>query len=297
MTLEEKIAMANQVRSRDRFGPVSPEELAALPSTETELWIETANGCEIHVFEERPDTLPPKAALLLNFHGGGFIKERTDRDRRYCCTLMERLNCLVWDVDYCLAPEKAFPAAVHESYGIAEYAFDHAEELGVDPEKIILAGHSAGGNLVAAACIQNAETHKLRPCCVLMEYFPVDNTVNPIDRLSPELKQDSFWVKRSATEKLYTDFYVGDADPAQPLCSPIKAGEAALSTFPDCLILSAGEDSLRDDTEAFALRLIKAGVCVTAQRIPEAMHGFTTNRTPGWERALDAHCKFFREHL
>lgn len=297
MTLEEKIAMANQVRSRDRFGPVSPEELAALPGTETELWIETANGCEIHVFEERPDTLPPKAALLLNFHGGGFIKERTDRDRRYCCTLMERLNCLVWDVDYCLAPEKAFPAAVHESYGIAEYAFDHAEELGVDPEKIILAGHSAGGNLVAAACIQNAETHKLRPCCVLMEYFPVDNTVNPIDRLSPELKQDSFWVKRSATEKLYTDFYVGDADPAQPLCSPIKAGEAALSTFPDCLILSAGEDSLRDDTEAFALRLIKAGVCVTAQRIPEAMHGFTTNQTPGWERALDAHCKFFREHL
>ena len=63
MTLEEKIAMANQVRSRDRFGPVSPEELAALPGTETELWIETANGCEIHVFEERPDTLPTKAAL------------------------------------------------------------------------------------------------------------------------------------------------------------------------------------------------------------------------------------------
>lgn len=49
--------------------------------------------------------------------------------------------------------------------------------------------------------------------------------------------------------------------------------------------------------EAFALRLIKAGVCVTAQRIPEAMHGFTTNRTPGWERALKKHIQFFREHL
>ena len=65
----------------------------------------------------------------------------------------------------------------------------------------------------------------------------------------------------------------------------------------DVLILSAGEDSLREDTEAFALRLIKAGVCVTAQRIPEAMHGFTTNRTPGWERALKKHIQFFREHL
>ena len=137
----------------------------------------------------------------------------------------------------------------------------------------------------------------LHPCCALLEYFPVDNTVDPIDRLSPELRADPFWVKRAQTEKLYTDFYVGDADPADPLCSPLKADETALAAFPDFLILSAGEDSLRNDTEAFALRLIKAGICVTAQRIPEAMHGFTTNRTPGWERALEAHCKFFRQHL
>lgn len=58
-----------------------------------------------------------------------------------------------------------------------------------------------------------------------------------------------------------------------------------------------GEDSLRDDTEAFGMRLAKAGVCVTMQRITEAMHGFTTNRTPGWERALDRQYKFFQEHL
>ena len=90
---------------------------------------------------------------------------------------------------------------------------------------------------------------------------------------------------------------MGDADPAQPLCSPLNAADEALASFPDSLILSAGEDSLREDVEAFVLRLVKAGVCVTAQRIPEAMHGFTTNRTPGWERALALHCKFFRQHL
>ena len=234
---------------------------------------------------------------MLNFHGGGFIKGRTDRDRRYCCTIMERLNALVWDVDYCVAPEAPFPAAVEETYGIIAYAFDHAEKLGVDPAKIILAGHSAGGNLVAAACLKNAETHRLHPCCVLMEYFPTDNTVDPLRRLSPELQKDPFWAKRAETEKLYTDFYVGKADPADPLCSPAKAADEALASFPDSLILSAGEDSLREDVEAFVLRLVKAGVCVTAQRIPEAMHGFTTNRTPGWERALALHCKFFRQHL
>ena len=158
MTLEEKIAMAQTIRSRDRFGPVSPEELAALPGTETEIHIPVEGGRTVHVYEERPDGLPAKAALVLNFHGGGFIKGRTDRDRRYCCTIMERLNALVWDVDYCVAPEAPFPAAVEETYGIIAYAFDHAEKLGVDPAKIILAGHSAGGNLVAAACLKNAES-------------------------------------------------------------------------------------------------------------------------------------------
>lgn len=153
--------------------------------------------------------------------------------------------------DYCLAPEQAFPAAVEETYGIIAYAFDHAEELGIDPQKIVLAGHSAGGNLVAAALIKDAEAHHLKPCCALFEYFPVDNTVDPVNRLSPELRADEFWVKRAQTEKLYTDFYVDDADPADPLCSPLKADETALAAFPGCLILSAGEDSLREDTRGF----------------------------------------------
>lgn len=297
MTLEEKIHLANEMRSRDRFGPVSAEELAALPGIETERSITVENGRCVHLYEEAPSQLPEKAALLINFHGGGFLKPRTDRDRRYCCTLMEALNCLVWDIDYCLAPEAPFPAAVEETYGIIAYAFDHAEELGIDPNKILLAGHSAGGNLVAAALIQNSQTHRLHPRCVLLEYFPADNTADPVKRLSQELQADPFWLKRAQTEKLYTDFYVGDADPADPLCSPIMAELSSLEAFPDCLILSAGEDSLREDTEAFALKLIKAGVCVTAQRIPEAMHGFTTNRTPGWERALKQHVHFFREHL
>ena len=78
MTQEEKIEIADMVRSRDRFGPVSEEELAALPGKETELWIRTKNGKTVHVFEERPENLPEQAALLLNFHGGGFLKGRTD---------------------------------------------------------------------------------------------------------------------------------------------------------------------------------------------------------------------------
>lgn len=296
MTREEMIAMAQTIRGRDRFGPVSPGRAGRPAGTETELHIPVEGGRTVHVYEERPDHLPEKAALVLNFHGGGFIKGRTDRDRRYCCTIMEQLNALVWDVDYCIAPEEPFPAAVEEAYGIAAYAFDHAEELGIDPDKIILAGHSAGGNLVAAVCLKNAETHRLHPCCVLMEYFPTDNTVNPLRRLSPELQKDPFWAKRAETEKLYTDFYVGKADPADRSAprQKLRMRRWPRSRTADPL---GRRGQPREDVEAFVLRLVKAGVCVTAQRIPEAMHGFTTNRTPGWERALALHCKFFRQHL
>lgn len=121
-------------------------------------------------------------------------------------------------------------------------------------------GTARAETLVAAACLKNAESHRFSPCCVLMEYFPVDNAASPVERLSPQLRADPFWVKRAETEKLYTDFYVGDADPAQPLCSPLNAADEALASFPDSLILSAGEDSLREDVEAFVLRLVKAGV-------------------------------------
>ena len=200
--------------------------------------------------------------------------------------------------DYCLAPEQAFPAAVEETYGIIAYAFDHAEELGIDPQKIVLAGHSAGGNLVAAALIKDAEAHHLKPCCALLEYFPVDNTVDPVNRLSPELQTNEFWVKRAQTEKLYTDFLCL-AMPILPIRCVRRSRQMRLHLLHFLSVLSFPQARIVCETiqKLLSLRLVKAGVCVTAQRIPEAMHGFTTNRTPGWERALKKHIQFFREHL
>lgn len=146
MTRSEMIEKAKMIRSRDRFGTMAQEELDALPGTETLLQIPVDGGKRVPVYEIRPDTpLENPAPLLLNFHGGGFLKGRGDRDKRYCCHMAQQLGCLVWDVDYSLAPEAPFPTALNESYAVTAYAFAHAEELGIDPQRIALAGHSAGG--------------------------------------------------------------------------------------------------------------------------------------------------------
>lgn len=235
--------------------------------------------------------------VILNFHGGGFIKGRSDRDHRYCSFLANEVNCLVWDVDYALAPENPFPAGLMECYNITEYVFLHANELGVDPDRIALAGHSAGGNFVAAAMILAARNRSFRPDCLLMEYFPTDQQRDAAGKLSPELAADKWWVKRAKREQEYVSFYCTPEETADPLCSPLLAEKEALAAFPDSLIISAGKDTLQKETEEFARALVEQGVTVLQKRIPEAMHGFATNRTDGWERALALHRDFFRQHF
>lgn len=300
MDRTEMIAIAQTLRSRDRFGVMTPEEIAAIPGTQREMWVQTEGGKKVHIYEIRPDgILPDDAPMILNFHGGGFVKGRTDRDHRYCADMARKLGCLVWDIDYCLAPEDPYPAAFEESYEVAAYAFAHAVQLGVDPRKIALAGHSAGGNLVAATILKALETKAFRPCCALMEYFPANQAIDPMTRYTSEQLQDERNVKRGETERLYGKFYCDpESEAAKSIfASPILAQANQLAGFPDSLVIAAGKDSLREETEQFARNLQQAGVRVEAYRIPEAMHGFTVNRTDGWERALAMHESFFRKYF
>ncbi len=297
MTKAEKIEKAEIVRARDQFGTMTPEETAALPGTETKLEIAHL-GYTVPVYEIRPKRpIPNPAPLVINFHGGGFIKGRSDRDRRYCCFLADALNCIVWDVDYSLAPEYPFPAAVNETHAVLEYAAANASSLGIRQDKIAVSGHSAGGALVAAALIIAGRTGSFRPCCALMEYLPCDMS-DTVKKLSPKLREDPFWVKRADVENEYTAYYLEkESDLQNPLCAPASASDAELAGFPPCLIISAEIDTRQAETEQFAARLVGLGVPVTACRVLGAMHGFSVNRTPGWEKALELHQRFFKVFL
>ena len=141
MMLEEKIAMAQTIRGRDRFGPVSPEELAALPGTETELHIPVEGGRTVHVYEERPD----------------------------------HLNVLVWDVDYCIAPEEPFPAAVAGKPGAASKGAHRPGPPLLLHHLVLRKNRFHGGGIHShSAGATWTGLDRRAPCCVLMEYFPTD---------------------------------------------------------------------------------------------------------------------------
>lgn len=297
MTRDELIKLAESARKNGAFQTISKDELDSLPVKQKEQYIPaTENG--VHIFEFRPEMQTnKKLPMLINFHGGGFIKGRADRDQVYCSHMADRIGALVWDVDYVLAPEHPFPAAVNECYDSIVYAFTHADQLNVDADKILLLGHSAGSNLIAAACIKNADSHAFKPAAMILDYIPADQMTNPFCKLSPDQYGDERKMARAKMEKLYLDFYMQPEEAVSPLASPILASEEVLGAFPDCLVISAGHDSLMEEGEAFAAKLAKSGVTVTSRRFRNSMHGFTINRNGEWEEALRLHETFINNHI
>ena len=280
------------MRSHDLFGKVLPEEIASLPTVQIERNISVTPDSSVHVFELSPlRTRQRDSSLLINFHGGGFIKGRQDKDQVYCSHLVEKIGCLIWDVDYSLAPEAPFPTAVHEAYAIALYAYENAAELDIDPARIILLGHSAGGNLVASVCIRLAETKAFQPAGALMEYFPADLHTDPA--IKPHIENDL----AAENARLYNSFYCPPEKTSSPFVSPLFASEQQLTAFPDTLILTAGYDSLRSEDEEFAMKLARAGVAVTIKRFCRSSHGFTINRNGEWADGINLHYSFIAQHL
>lgn len=313
MEHEELIRLAEKARAQGAFPSLSEEELAALPVKQKELGVPVSEG-SVRVYEFRPGPENKRSLpMLINFHGGGFIKGRADRDQVYCSNMAARTGALVWDVDYALAPENPFPAAVNQCYDIIRYAFAHAKELNVDPERILLIGHSAGSNLAAAACIRASEGAAsrptegaafrategpaFRPAGMILDYMPADQMKNPLSKLSPQQRGDAKRVARAKMERQYLDFYLQPEEALSPLASPILASEEVLGTFPDCLVVSAGEDSLRDECEAFAHKLAASGVTVTLRRFRNSRHGFTINRVDEYQKALALHEQFILNHI
>ena len=292
MTYEEMVERAKRMRSRDIFGAVPQEEIDAVGAIQRELQLPVCDGRTVRVFQLEPkDGREVNCPLILNFHGGGFIKGRQTKDQLFCSQLAVEFGCLVWDVDYSLAPENPYPAAVEESYAVTAYAFSHAAEYGVDAKRIILLGHSAGGNLVATVCLRAGETKAFRPAAAVMEFCPMDLATDPATK--PRAEGDM----PAEVARTYNAFYCPAELADTPYVSPGFATQEQLAGFPDTLIMSAEKDSLCFEDEEFAMKLARAGVAVTCKRFRNSLHGFTINRNGAWEESQAMLKRFIRGYI
>jgi acetyl esterase len=209
--------------------------------------------------------------LLVFFHGGGWIAGDLDAYDSLCCALANHACCAVLSVDYRLAPEHPFPAAVDDAYAAALWAQQHAAELAVDAGRIAVGGDSAGGNLAAVTAILARDRGGPRLVFQLMVYPTTDQSS---ERPSQRQFGRGYLLELEAIRYFQRKYLPHPRDYRDWRASPLLRQD--LAGLPPALVLSAGFDPLLDDCIAYVERLSAARVAVQHRCFDGMIHGFVT---------------------
>jgi acetyl esterase len=207
---------------------------------------------------------------LVYFHGGGWVIGSLETHDHLCRALARAAGCAVVSVDYRLAPEHPYPAAVDDCLAAVRAVVEHAASLGVDPLRIAVAGDSAGGNLAAVVSLLARDAGG-PPLCAQVLIYPVTDFA--FDTASYGENGEGYLLTRASMEWFRRHYLGPDAERgAEPAASPLRA--ANLAVLPRALVITAEFDPLRDEGEAYAERLRSAGVPTRSTRYPGAIHDF-----------------------
>jgi acetyl esterase len=214
----------------------------------------------------KPDQILP---CLVFFHGGGWLLGSLDSHDTTCRHFANAASCAVVSVDYRMAPEHKFPAAVDDCAAGTRWAIENAAVLGIDPTRVAVGGDSAGGNLAAVMALM-ARDGTLPPLAFQLLIYP--STDLALTSVSARTTTERVPLT-SRTMQWFVDHYVRDGgDLIDWRGSPSRA--AALSGTPPALVLTCGCDPLRDEGIAYAQRLEREGVRVTHLHFSDQIHGF-----------------------
>jgi acetyl esterase len=211
------------------------------------------------------------APCLVFFHGGGWVIGDLDSHDVVCRKLADEGQLTVISVDYRLAPEHKFPAAVDDAIAATKWIADNSAKLGIDASRLSVGGDSAGGNLAAVVAIAARDGDGPAIAGQVLIYPATDFAMTHPSHSEPET---SILLTHSVI-KWFRDHYLnGAADVHDWRASPVRAG--TLIGLPPAYVLTAGADPLRDEGDEYANRLRQAGVAVTWRHFPGQFHGFFT---------------------
>lgn len=241
--------------------------------------IRTSQG-EIRVLEYGFDTNAP-GPLMIDLHGGGFIFNTADADENIILQMLQQVpQCRFISIDYPKAPEHPYPAAPDAIYDVVSYYVEHAEELGIDAEHMVIGGHSAGANLATVTCMRAIQRKEFSFKGQILDYPPLDLNTPAMEKPTPEgcIPPD--------LAELFNACYVGRDNAANPEISPVFAAADSLKGLPPALIIVCGRDSLYNEGIQYAEMLEEAGVSAKLMSFPDELHGFTYDQTNEAIRAI-----------
>lgn len=272
LTYEEKLALADKIRKNYVSKPVPQEQLEILAKMEVNtLVIPTRHGDVKTFLIQNPEYQTDK--LLINIHGGGFCKGHEVNDNAFSASISKQTGVMVLDVDYSIAPEAQWPIAYQECYDVIKWAFENQDILGINVNKLFIAGHSAGGNLAINIAFDANKTGEFTIDELFLDYPPLDLYTHADKKKYPELSHVN-----AETVAAYNALYVSDEkDLKNPYCSPYFAEDEFYEKFPTTTFLLAEKDMLCHEAKELASRLIDLGHLVTIKVFKGSKHGFTVS--------------------
>jgi acetyl esterase len=211
---------------------------------------------------------------LIYLHGGGWVIGNVDTHDPICRSLAKESGAVVVSVDYRLAPEHKFPAAVEDAHAATRWLGANAGRLGIDASRIVIGGDSAGGNLATVVAMRCRDGGGPPLAAQVLVYPVIDLGLS--ETTSYRELREGYFLGRDEMA-WFAGHYLPSPEVARnPEASPLLARD--LSRLPRALVITAEFDPLRDEGEAYAGRLRQAGVSVTLTRYPGMIHGFFVMR-------------------
>jgi acetyl esterase len=262
------------------FHQLTPKQARAIAAANAKLGDppEPVARIENHCVEGHGGVIPvrvyvPKGSeplpVFVYYHGGGWVVGDVDTHEPLSTAIANAAGCIVVSVDYRLAPEHKFPAAVDDAYAAARWVAESAGLFGGDPKRLAVGGDSAGGNLAAVVALMARDREVFQPMLQVLIYPVTDHNFHTPSYLE---NAEGYLLTREDMRWFWGHYLAHDEDGDHPYASPLRA--KSLSGVAPALVITAEYDPLRDEGEAYAARLRSAGVPVTLSRYEGMIHAF-----------------------
>lgn len=244
----------------------------------------------------RPQHSTEALPAVVYLHGGGWVLGDRDTHDRLIREIANKADVAVAFINYTRSPEAKYPVAVEESYAAMQYIVEHGRDLNVDASRLAIAGDSVGGNMSAALALLSPQ-RKGPHIDYLALFYPVTDA--NFDTPSYRRFADGHWLSREAMKWFWDQYMPDKTARKQPIASPLRATIDQLKGFPPTLVITDELDVLRDEGEAFAYKLMEAGIETTAVRFLGTIHDFMMLNAladaPATRAAIDLTCGMLRK--
>jgi acetyl esterase len=218
-----------------------------------------------------PESINETLPVIMFFHGGGWVLGGFDTHERLVRELANNANAAIVFVNYTPSPEAKYPVSLEQAYAASKWVAENGQVIHVDSSRLAVVGDSVGGNMAAAFTLlaQERGGPSIR---FQVLFYPVTDA--SFDTSSYMKYQEDYWLTREAMKWFWSNYISDQTNRKEPKVSPLQASLDQLKGLPPALVINGENDVLCDEGEAYARKLLEAGVRVTAVRYHGTIHDF-----------------------